>query len=62
MQNQIEIQKKVVKAWELFAQKEMEKSLVMMIAAADLEDASEKKPRNTGSVASSERNAGGSAS
>ena len=47
---QIEIQKKVVKAWELFAQNEMEKSLVMMIAAADLEDATEKNPVTPGQL------------
>ena len=48
--NQIEIQKKVVKAWELFAQNEMEKSLMMMISAADLEDASEKNPVTPGQL------------
>ncbi len=48
--NQIEIQKKVVKAWELFAENEMEKSLEMMISAADLEDASEKNPVTPGQL------------
>jgi tetratricopeptide (TPR) repeat protein len=48
--NQIEIQKKVVKAWELFAQKEMEKSLEMMISAAELEDATEKNPVTPGQL------------
>ncbi len=48
--SQIEIQKKVVKAWELFAQNETEKSLVMMIAAADLEDATEKNPVTPGQL------------
>ena len=48
--NQIEMQKKVVKAWELFAQNEMEKSLMMMISAADLEDASEKNPVTPGQL------------
>ena len=48
--NQIEIQKKVVKSWELFAENEMEKSLGMMISAADLEDASEKNPVTPGQL------------
>jgi tetratricopeptide (TPR) repeat protein len=48
--SQIEIQKKVVKAWELFAQNEMEKSLGMMISAADLEDATEKNPVTPGQL------------
>jgi tetratricopeptide (TPR) repeat protein len=48
--SQIEIQKKVVKAWELFAQNEMEKSLMMMISAADLEDATEKNPVTPGQL------------
>ena len=48
--NQIEMQKKVVKALELFAQNEMEKSLMMMISAADLEDASEKNPVTPGQL------------
>jgi tetratricopeptide (TPR) repeat protein len=48
--SQIEIQKKVVKAWELFAQNELEKSLGMMIAAADLEDATEKNPVTPGQL------------
>jgi len=48
--NQIEIQKKVVKAWELYAQNEMEKSLETMIAAADLEDATEKSPVTPGQL------------
>jgi len=48
--DQIEIQKKVVKAWELYAQNETEKSLEMMIAAADLEDATEKNPVTPGQL------------
>jgi hypothetical protein len=48
--NQVEIQKKVVKAWELYAQNEMEKSLEMMIEAADLEDATEKNPVTPGTL------------
>ena len=46
--NQIEIQKTVVKAWLLFAQNEREKSLITMIAAAELEDATEKNPVTPG--------------
>lgn len=48
--NQIEIQKKVVKAWELYAQNEVEKSLETLIAAADLEDATEKSPVTPGQL------------
>ena len=48
--NQIEIQKKVVKAWQLFVQNEKEKSLELMFAAADLEDASEKNPVTPGAL------------
>jgi tetratricopeptide (TPR) repeat protein len=48
--NQIEIQKKVVNAWLLYAQNEMEKSIEMMIAAADLEDATSKNPVTPGSL------------
>ena len=48
--SQIEIQKKVVKAWELFAENDMEKSLGMMISAADLEDATEKSPVTPGQL------------
>lgn len=48
--NQIEIQKKVVEAWGLYAQNEMEKSLVMMTAAADLEDATSKNPVTPGAL------------
>jgi hypothetical protein len=46
--NQIEIQKKVVYAWQLFLQNEKEKSLQTMVAAAELEDASEKNPVTPG--------------
>ena len=46
--NQIEIQKTVVKAWLLFAQNEREKSLITMIAAAELEDKTEKNPVTPG--------------
>jgi tetratricopeptide (TPR) repeat protein len=48
--DQLEIQKRVVKAWELYANKEMGKSLEMMIAAADLEDATEKNPVTPGQL------------
>jgi tetratricopeptide (TPR) repeat protein len=48
--NQIEIQKEVVKAWELYAQNEMDKSLIMMTSVADLEDATEKSPVTPGSL------------
>ena len=48
--NQIEIQKKVVEAWKLYAMNEMEKSLEIMIAAADLEDATSKNPVTPGSL------------
>jgi hypothetical protein len=46
--NQIEIQKKVVYAWQLFVQNEKEKSLETMFSAAELEDASEKNPVTPG--------------
>lgn len=48
--NQIEIQKKVVTAWEFYAQNEMDKSLELMISAADLEDATSKNPVTPGSL------------
>ena len=48
--NQIEIQKTAVKAWLLFAQNEKQKSLETMIVAADLEDATEKKPVTPGTL------------
>ncbi len=47
---QIEIQKDVVKAWQLFAQGETKKSLESMITAADLEDKTEKNPVTPGSL------------
>jgi tetratricopeptide (TPR) repeat protein len=47
---QIEIQIKAVSAWLLYAQNEMEKSLEMMIAAADLEDATSKNPVTPGAL------------
>lgn len=48
--DQIEIQKQVVKAWRLFAQNEMEKSLETMVIAAKLEDATEKNPVTPGTL------------
>ena len=48
--DQIEIQKKVVAAWLLYSQNEMEKSLAMMTAAADLEDATSKNPVTPGAL------------
>jgi tetratricopeptide (TPR) repeat protein len=48
--NQIEIQKKVVSAWEYYVQNEIEKSLTMMTAAADLEDATSKNPVTPGAL------------
>jgi len=47
---QIEIQKEIVKAWQLFAQGDKEKSLETMIKAADMEDATEKNPVTPGSL------------
>lgn len=46
--NQIEIQKTVVKAWQLFSQGEKENSLKTMTLAANLEDATEKLPVTPG--------------
>ena len=48
--NQIEIQKKVVEAWLFYAQNKIEKSLEMMISAADLEDATSKNPVTPGAL------------
>jgi tetratricopeptide (TPR) repeat protein len=48
--DQIEIQKKVVKAWELYAQNEMKESLKLMTAAADHEDATSKNPVTPGAL------------
>jgi len=48
--NQIEIQKRVVKAWLLYAQNEKEKSIDVMISAAELEDATEKNPVTPGQL------------
>jgi hypothetical protein len=48
--NQIEIQKRAVEAWLLYAKNEKEKSLEVMRAAAELEDATEKNPVTPGSL------------
>ena len=48
--NQIEIQKRVVKAWLLYSQDEKEKSLEEMNLAAKLEDGTEKNPVTPGSL------------
>lgn len=45
---QIEIQKTAVKAWQLYAQGDAEKSAEMLRMAADLEDATEKNPVTPG--------------
>lgn len=47
---QIEIQKTVVKAWQLYLQNEKEKSLEIMIMAANLEDETEKNPVTPGAL------------
>ena len=47
---QIEIQKTVVKAWQLYAQNEKVKSAEMLKIAADLEDATEKNPVTPGQL------------
>ncbi len=48
--DQIEIQKTVVKAWQMYADGEKEKSLETMITAAELEDKTEKNPVTPGSL------------
>lgn len=48
--DQIEIQKRIVEAWILFAKNEKEKSLETMIQAAKLEDATEKNPVTPGTL------------
>ena len=47
---QIEIQKTIVKAWQLFASNDIEKSLKKMILAANLEDSTEKSPVTPGQL------------
>jgi len=48
--NQIEIQKRVVEAWLLYAKNEKEKSLEIMTAAGELEDATEKNTVTPGQL------------
>ncbi|MFZ0454366.1 MAG: hypothetical protein WCE54_18455 [Ignavibacteriaceae bacterium] len=47
---QIEIQKTIVKAWQLFASNDKEKSLETMMLAANLEDSTEKSPVTPGQL------------
>jgi tetratricopeptide (TPR) repeat protein len=48
--DQIEIQKKVVKAWKLYSQNAINESLELMTAAAELEDATSKNPVTPGAL------------
>ena len=48
--HQVNIQKMVVEAWETFASGDKKMALKMMVAAADLEDASEKNPVTPGQL------------
>jgi tetratricopeptide (TPR) repeat protein len=48
--NQIEIQKRAVEAWLLYAKNEKENAVDVMISAAELEDATEKNPVTPGSL------------
>ncbi len=47
---QIEVQKTVVKAWQMYAEKDMEKAVEIMFLAAELEDATEKHPITPGEL------------
>ena len=47
---QIEIQKTIVKAWQLFASNEKEKSLETLMLAANLQDSTEKSPVTPGQL------------
>ena len=47
---QIEIQKTVVKAWQMYAEKDMEKAKEIMFLAAELESATEKSPVTPGQL------------
>jgi tetratricopeptide (TPR) repeat protein len=47
---QIEVQKTVVKAWQMYAEKDMEKAREIMFLAAELEDATEKNPVTPGQL------------
>lgn len=48
--NQVDIQKRVVKAWETYAKGEKENALLLMESVADMEDASEKHPVTPGQL------------
>ena len=48
--NQIEVQKTVVKAWQMYAEKNMEKAKELMFLAAKLESATEKSPITPGEL------------
>jgi tetratricopeptide (TPR) repeat protein len=47
---QIEVQKTVIKAWQKYAEKDMEKAKEIMFLAAELEDATEKNPVTPGEL------------
>jgi len=47
---QIEVQKTVVKAWQMYAEMDMEKAKEIMFLAAELEDATEKNPVTPGQL------------
>jgi tetratricopeptide (TPR) repeat protein len=47
---QIEVQKTVVKAWQKYAEKDMEKAKEIMFLAAELEDATDKSPVTPGEL------------
>jgi len=47
---QIEVQKTVVKAWQMYAEKELKKAKEILMLAAELEDATEKNPVTPGQL------------
>ena len=47
---QIEVQKTVVKAWQMYGEKDLEKAKEIMFLAAELEDATEKSPVTPGEL------------
>jgi tetratricopeptide (TPR) repeat protein len=47
---QIDVQKTVVKAWQMYAENDMEKAKEIMFLAAELEDATEKNPVTPGEL------------
>ncbi len=47
---QMEVQKTVVKAWQMYAEKDMEKAKEIMFLAAELESATEKSPVTPGQL------------